>query len=146
MLYFGSFCGEEVSQSAKNTTFAHKFAFLEPFTEIIIVKTSCWLYIRLILIGLLACAVMPVEAGSFTVVIDAGHGGKDPGARGARINEKAINLAVALKLGSLIERRSHNNKDRATFLRSSLYLFIHCRDYLSQTLRPHLIRAAYISQ
>ena len=110
MPYFGSFCGEEASQSAKNTTFAHKFAFLEPFTEIIIVKTSCWLYIRLILIGLLACAVMPVEAGSFTVVIDAGHGGKDPGARGARINEKAINLAVALKLGSLIERRSQGVK------------------------------------
>ena len=97
MPYFGSFCGEEVSQSAKNTTFAHKFAFLEPFTEIIIVRTGCWLYIRLILIGLLACAAMPVEAGSFTVVIDAGHGGKDPGARGVRINEKAINLAVALK-------------------------------------------------
>ena len=53
---------------------------------------------------------MPVDAGSFTVVIDAGHGGKDPGARGARINEKAINLAVALKLGSFIEQRSEGVK------------------------------------
>ena len=53
---------------------------------------------------------MPVQAGSFTVVIDAGHGGKDPGARGARINEKAINLAVALKLGGLIEQRSEGVK------------------------------------
>ncbi|MDR2146293.1 MAG: N-acetylmuramoyl-L-alanine amidase [Tannerella sp.] len=44
----------------------------------------------------------------FTVVIDAGHGGKDPGARGATVKEKAINLAVALKLGGLIEQ---NNKD-----------------------------------
>ncbi len=42
----------------------------------------------------------------FTVVIDAGHGGKDPGARGANINEKEINLAVALKLGRLIERNA----------------------------------------
>lgn len=36
------------------------------------------------------------------VVIDAGHGGKDPGARGRSSNEKDITLAVALKLGSLI--------------------------------------------
>lgn len=40
---------------------------------------------------------------AFTVVIDAGHGGKDPGARGTKINEKVINLAIALKLGDLIE-------------------------------------------
>lgn len=38
----------------------------------------------------------------FVVVIDAGHGGKDPGARGKIINEKAINLSIALKLGKLI--------------------------------------------
>lgn len=38
----------------------------------------------------------------FTLVIDAGHGGKDPGARGTKINEKKINLAVALKLGELV--------------------------------------------
>ena len=44
----------------------------------------------------------------FTVVIDAGHGGKDPGARGASVNEKTINLAVALKVGNLIAAR-HND-------------------------------------
>ncbi|MDR1780656.1 MAG: N-acetylmuramoyl-L-alanine amidase [Tannerella sp.] len=38
----------------------------------------------------------------FTVVIDAGHGGKDPGSIGYNTKEKAINLAVALKLGKLI--------------------------------------------
>lgn len=36
------------------------------------------------------------------VVIDAGHGGQDPGAIGKRAKEKDINLAVALKLGKLI--------------------------------------------
>jgi N-acetylmuramoyl-L-alanine amidase len=41
---------------------------------------------------------------SFTVVIDAGHGGKDPGAIGSSSKEKAINLAVALRLGTLIEQ------------------------------------------
>ena len=39
----------------------------------------------------------------FTVVIDAGHGGNDPGAVGRRGKEKNINLSVALKLGKLIE-------------------------------------------
>lgn len=38
------------------------------------------------------------------VVIDAGHGGKDPGAIGMNgVKEKDINLAIALKLGKLIE-------------------------------------------
>ncbi len=39
------------------------------------------------------------------VVIDAGHGGKDPGAIGVTgVKEKNVNLAVALKLGKLIEK------------------------------------------
>jgi N-acetylmuramoyl-L-alanine amidase len=41
--------------------------------------------------------------GVRTIVIDAGHGGKDPGAIGKHVYEKTINLAVALKLGKLIE-------------------------------------------
>lgn len=39
----------------------------------------------------------------FTVVIDPGHGGKDPGAIGKKGREKDINLKVALKLGRLIQ-------------------------------------------
>ncbi|MBQ4519550.1 MAG: N-acetylmuramoyl-L-alanine amidase [Bacteroidaceae bacterium] len=39
----------------------------------------------------------------FVVVIDAGHGGKDPGAVGRKAREKVINLNVALALGKLIE-------------------------------------------
>jgi N-acetylmuramoyl-L-alanine amidase len=38
-----------------------------------------------------------------TVVIDAGHGGKDPGCSGHIHNEKTVALAVALKLGKYIE-------------------------------------------
>ena len=38
-----------------------------------------------------------------TVVIDAGHGGKDPGAIGKKAYEKDIALAIALKLGKYIE-------------------------------------------
>jgi len=37
-----------------------------------------------------------------TVVIDAGHGGKDPGTIGQHTQEKRITLAIALKLGEMI--------------------------------------------
>lgn len=40
---------------------------------------------------------------NFTVVIDPGHGGKDPGAVGSSSKEKDIVLSVGLKLGKLIE-------------------------------------------
>lgn len=40
-----------------------------------------------------------------TVVIDAGHGGHDPGCHGAHNNEKEVCLAMALKLGALIKER-----------------------------------------
>lgn len=36
------------------------------------------------------------------IVVDAGHGGKDNGARGAFSNEKDITLAVSLKVGKLL--------------------------------------------
>ena len=45
-------------------------------------------------------------AGIRKVVIDAGHGGKDPGAIGSRSKEKDIVLSVALKLGSYIQKNS----------------------------------------
>ena len=48
--------------------------------------------------------VMAVDKdGKFILVIDAGHGGKDPGAVNGKNQEKSINLNVALKMGKLIE-------------------------------------------
>ena len=57
---------------------------------------------------------LPVQAvdkdGKFVLVIDAGHGGKDPGAVNGKNQEKAINLNVALKMGKLIEDNCKNVK------------------------------------
>lgn len=48
--------------------------------------------------------------GLDVVVIDPGHGGKDPGAMGKTAKEKDIVLAVALKLGNLIKKNYPNVK------------------------------------
>jgi N-acetylmuramoyl-L-alanine amidase len=45
---------------------------------------------------------------SWVIVIDAGHGGKDPGALGAVSTEKKITLAIALKTGEYIEKNIKN--------------------------------------
>jgi N-acetylmuramoyl-L-alanine amidase len=60
---------------------------------------------------LMAAITMPHEAWSqaaplldeWVVVIDAGHGGKDPGTVGMKAKEKDINLAVALRTGQYIK-------------------------------------------
>ena len=51
-----------------------------------------------------------VHAQEFVVVIDAGHGGRDPGAVGRISKEKDINLKVALKLGGLISKNCSDVK------------------------------------
>src|ERR1700692_888672 len=46
----------------------------------------------------------PYELFKFhTVVIDAGHGGKDPGAHGSHSLEKNVSLAIAKKVDALIK-------------------------------------------
>ena len=50
----------------------------------------------------------PKSSDEFVLVIDAGHGGKDPGAVNGKNQEKNINLAVALKMGELIESKCNN--------------------------------------
>jgi len=63
-----------------------------------------------ILLGILFIAFLGTHSfgqkkQDFVIVIDAGHGGKDTGTRGVVENEKYIALDVALKFGSLIEKK-----------------------------------------
>lgn len=58
-----------------------------------------------VLFLVLLCGITNAQTASYTVktvVIDAGHGGKDPGAVGKKSYEKNITLSLALKVGSLI--------------------------------------------
>lgn len=81
--------------------------------------------------------------GIKTIVIDAGHGGKDPGCNGNFAKEKDVSLSVALKLGKLIESQFKDVKviytrttdvfvdleDRAMIAnkaKADLFISIHC--------------------
>ncbi len=46
-------------------------------------------------------------ASRVLVVLDPGHGGKDPGTTQFRIHEKRINLTIALKTAELLRRAGH---------------------------------------
>lgn len=61
------------------------------------------IYIGTLLYTLPASAM--IDGGQFVVVLDAGHGGKDPGAIGSSSanREKDINLAIALEVGRLLK-------------------------------------------
>jgi N-acetylmuramoyl-L-alanine amidase len=57
----------------------------------------------------------------FTLVIDAGHGGNDPGCHGNKYNEKDVALAVALNLAKLVEE---NCKDVKVILTRKTDVFL----------------------
>lgn len=53
---------------------------------------------------------LTISAKQFVVVLDPGHGGKDPGAVGKKGQEKNINLNVALAVGKLINEKNPDVK------------------------------------
>ncbi len=63
-------------------------------------------YILLFVVSLIAALPATAQKGTLirTLVIDAGHGGKDPGALGKKSKEKNITLDVALRTGKLIKQ------------------------------------------
>src|SRR5690554_5782147 len=56
----------------------------------------------------------------FKVVLDAGHGGKDPGAVKNGVKEKDIVLAVTLKVGELLEK--HNDIEIAYTRKTDVFI------------------------
>ena len=50
-------------------------------------------------------ALPMMAATSYTVVLDPGHGGKDPGAVGKFSQEKDLNLSLALQVGKLLTKQ-----------------------------------------
>ena len=60
----------------------------------------------LTILGLLLCCVLSMDGAkkTFTLCIDAGHGGGDPGAKGKITKEKTLTLRYALAFGRIIEQ------------------------------------------
>lgn len=84
--------------------------------------------------------IINVTAGNekkFTVVLDAGHGGHDPGAIGRRGKEKNINLSVALKLGRLIEDNCPDTKVVYT-RKKDVFLPLHRRAEIANNAKANL--------
>ncbi|HQQ92989.1 MAG TPA: N-acetylmuramoyl-L-alanine amidase [Bacteroidia bacterium] len=122
------------------------------------------------LVGLALASFMVLKPGAVnglkTVVIDPGHGGKDPGCQGSIHREKDVALAVALRLGHLLEENYKDLKviytrtsdvfvdleERAQIANRSkadLFLSIHCnaagkavmvKDARTGKMRPKLVR------
>ncbi|MDR2556707.1 MAG: N-acetylmuramoyl-L-alanine amidase, partial [Bacteroidales bacterium] len=68
-------------------------------------------FVQIIFFALLPLCGFSQSTGSVkTLVIDAGHGGKDPGAVGKKSKEKDIALAVALKFGALVKQNFNDVK------------------------------------
>lgn len=74
---------------------------------------------------------------NFTVVIDAGHGGHDPGAIGRKGKEKNINLSVALKLGRLIKQNCPDT--RVVYTREKdVFVPLHRRAEIANEVKANL--------
>jgi len=68
------------------------------------VKRFFIIFGMLVLLSLMPAEVFADRLGYVhTVVIDPGHGGREPGAVGSRVLEKDITLAISLKLGEYIK-------------------------------------------
>ena len=67
-------------------------------------RNHLYVLLLILLLPVTGPGIKAATTQPFTIVIDAGHGGKDPGALGSIVREKDIILDVALRFGKLINK------------------------------------------
>ncbi|WP_026838575.1 N-acetylmuramoyl-L-alanine amidase [Gillisia sp. JM1] len=115
-------------------------------------KTNSLKVLVLLITGILISASTPnknyTEKSRFVVVLDAGHGGKDPGNRGGGFLEKDIALSIILKIGAELEKDKDikvvYTRDSDVFIpleqrgkiandaKADLFISVHCNAHNSQ--------------
>lgn len=115
-------------------------------------KTTILKAFVLLLSVVLISASSPIkndhEKSKFIVVLDAGHGGKDPGNRGGGFQEKDIALSIILKIGAELEKNKDikviYTRDSDVFIpleqrgkiandaKADLFVSVHCNAHNSQ--------------
>ncbi|MBT31882.1 MAG: N-acetylmuramoyl-L-alanine amidase [Thalassobius sp.] len=112
------------------------------------------LIIPLAITGIMLCSFQPVDKPAYSVkkiVIDAGHGGFDPGCSGSYSKEKELTLEIAFELGKLIstfhkdveiiytrtKNQYVNLHERAMIANrasADLFISIHCNAYPKENI------------
>jgi N-acetylmuramoyl-L-alanine amidase len=101
------------------------------------------------------------DAKEFVIVIDAGHGGRDPGTLGTGVHEKDVTLQVSLELGRIIKSNIPDTKIIYTRLadkfvalyrraeianenRADLFISIHCNSVGGSTATRNSVKGTEI--
>jgi N-acetylmuramoyl-L-alanine amidase len=122
-----------------------------PYSQIRIALLTGFLALFLLPSFAMAQNVARPEPKTWTIVIDAGHGGKEPGAINGSVKEKDITLAIALKLGKMLSNLEntkiiytrdsdvavelHARADKANQNKADLFISIHCNS--TESSKPY---------
>ncbi|GGE27026.1 N-acetylmuramoyl-L-alanine amidase family protein [Psychroflexus planctonicus] len=130
--------------------YKYEFPSLSLITNL---KPNYFVFICLIILSFFKFNSLQAQnySGKIKVVLDAGHGGKDPGTIGNWLQEKDIALATTLKIGALLEKSEDvevvytrttdefiglkRRADIANKGRADLFVSIHCNGVSSSSPR-----------
>jgi N-acetylmuramoyl-L-alanine amidase len=111
--------------------------------------------IKLLILFAILLIAFPYQAWAYKIVVDAGHGGRDPGAIGVNgLQEKFVNLDITLKLRDILLKQGYEvilTRDDDRFLslaervdftnqqNADLFVSIHANSYSSSSTKGSMV-------